>query len=363
MKFIYWFAFYDCRSPSVRYRAKYPLESLRRQRGIDHLLVVPGYSPGRVLRFLFAYFSVLLFRKKDSIIVVQRVRSGFIYANALKLLVKVRRKGTIYDLDDGDYLEHAPGTIYYFAAKCERVSAGSQAIMEHLRTFNPRIGYVTSPVIDLGILKKGRSPVFTVGWVGDFSGGHREGLTRQLFPALKRLDFDLRLVLIGVRNPADAGWIADQFASSPNVELDLPTVRSWLDERWLQKRITGFDVGIATLIDTPIQRAKSGIKAKQYLNNGVPVLSTDLRENNTVVVHGVNGYLFNSVDEVVERLSELRSMSENDYARISANARASITRFDHALYFKDLNDLITVPPPAPLSDTAPSHTASCTDRR
>jgi hypothetical protein len=37
-----------------------------------------------------------------------------------------------------------------------------------------------------------------------------------------------------------------------------------------------------------MQLSKSGIKAKQYMNNGVPVLSSNLPENNTVVIDGFN---------------------------------------------------------------------------
>ena len=47
---------------------------------------------------------------------------------------------------------------------------------------------------------------------------------------------------------------------------------NWNDEPSLQNKITSFDIGITTLMDYEIQKPKSGIKAKQYFNNGVPVL-------------------------------------------------------------------------------------------
>jgi len=100
IKFIYWFAYHDLFASSVRYRGKYPLDFAREKLGIGSYLVVPGYSLKRLLLFLKAYFSALLFRKPGSLIVVQRVQSDFIYATLLKLLVLIRNKNTIYDLDD-----------------------------------------------------------------------------------------------------------------------------------------------------------------------------------------------------------------------------------------------------------------------
>lgn len=343
MKFIYWFAYFNLDSPSVRYRGMYPLLWFQENLGIGHYLVVPGYSPRRILDFLRAYLSALLFRKRGSLIVVQRVHSSFIYATLLHALVRLRRSGTIYDLDDADYLEHDPRTIYRFARDCERIHAGSVAIRDHLRAFNPNIALVTSPVVDLGIAKQPRSAMFTVGWVGDYGGDHRKGLLAYLFPALKELPFAVELVLIGVRTKNDARSVEQQFAHASHVSLDIVPVTDWGDERWLQGRIAGFDVGIATLLDTPIQRAKSGIKAKQYLNNGVPVLSTDLPENNNVVKHGFNGFLFSNTDELKGLLARLHAMSDGEYHRLSENARASIPQFDHAHYHQQMTGPVQHP--------------------
>jgi hypothetical protein len=78
VKYIYWFAFYNIGSPSVRYRAKYPLTFFKEKQGIRSVLIVPSYQPKKILQFLTAYFSALLFRKKDSLIVIQFYLFNFI---------------------------------------------------------------------------------------------------------------------------------------------------------------------------------------------------------------------------------------------------------------------------------------------
>src|SRR5215212_9026511 len=114
LQFIYWFAYYNLDSPSVRYRGKFPLDFLKANYGVNSHFVTPGYKPAKVFHFLKAYLSALLFRKPNSLIIVQRVNSNFIYANMLKFLIKLRNSNTVYDLDDADYLEHPPATIYFF---------------------------------------------------------------------------------------------------------------------------------------------------------------------------------------------------------------------------------------------------------
>ena len=312
------------------------METFRAAHGIEHVLVIPGYGPTRIFKFLLAYSSALFFRKPDSVIVVQRVHSGFIYASLLKFLVLVRRTGTVYDLDDADYLEHDPRSIHHFAMRCERVHAGSSAIAAYMRQFNPKINLVTSPVVDLGIIKQGRNQVFTVGWIGDYGGDHRKGMIEFAFPAVRACNFPLRLVLIGVRRAKDLRSIVDLFRDAPHVELDIDTGTDWQDEQRIQERIATFDVGLATLLDTPIQLAKSGIKAKQYMNNGVPVLSNDLPENNSVIEHGVNGFFFSDAEELAQLLGRFRRMADTEYERLSANARASIIAFDHSRYHQQM---------------------------
>ena len=335
MKFIYWFAYYNLDAPSVRYRAKYPLAFFRKHYGIQSYLVSPGYSVKRIWLFLLAYCSALFFRKRNSLIVIQRVHTNFIYATLLKLLVRIRKTGTVYDIDDAVYLDRDPGTILYFSRHCEKISAGSREIAQYLSQYNSNIVWTTSPIVDLGIVKQHRSKTFTVGWIGGFAWGHRDSLFENVFPALRRLSFPFKLVMIGVTRAKDQVAINEYFKHHQNITVELPQGIDWEDERQLQQYITKFDVGIATLEDTKMQRSKSGIKAKQYLNNGIPTLSVNLPENNDIVRDDYNGYLCSNSKDFERRLLQFYQMSEEDYRRLSENARESIRHFNHSKYWVD----------------------------
>lgn len=341
IKYIYWFAYFNENSPSVRYRGKYPLEYFAEKHGINSVLIVPEYTRKGIFTFLKFYFSALLFRKKNSVIVIQRVHSSFIYGSLLKLLVTLRKKHTVYDLDDADYLDWNPKSIYFFARKCSHVTAGSQAIARHLSQFNNNIFITTSPTPDLGLTKSKRSEIFTVGWIGDFGGDHKNSLYELVFPAIKSLDFPVKLKILGVGKPQDLLEITAFFSPHKNVELEIPTSIDWTDERYLQESIATFDVGIATLVDNELQRSKSGIKAKQYLNNGVPVLGTNLPENDWVIKDQQNGFHCASIEDFKRRMMGFHQMSAAEYACFSKNARSGIHEFDHKKYYESFVQILS----------------------
>ena len=198
IRHVYWFAYYNLDSPSVRYRAVYPLKFAKEKLSISSNLVIPGYAPKKVWSFIKGYVSAMFFTKQNSIIVIQRVRSNFIYANLLKLLVLVRKKHTVYDLDDADYLEYNPNVIHFFARNCKYISAGSNEIAEYLKQFNNNVFHTTSPTPDYEIVKNERSSIFTIGWIGGFGWGHKDSLYKYFFPALKSLNYDVQLILLGI---------------------------------------------------------------------------------------------------------------------------------------------------------------------
>lgn len=339
IKHIYWFAYYNLDSPSVRYRAQYPLDFANESLDISSTLVIPGYSPKKLLKFIKTYLSILFSPKKDALIFIQRVRSNLLYSNLLKLLVIIKKKSTVYDLDDADYLEHNPRTIHFFGKHCQCISAGSHEIAQYFKKFNPNVIHTTSPTPDYGIVKQKRNSVFTIGWIGGFEWGHKDSLYHFLFPAIRLLSFECRLIMVGVPSEADRKAILEYFKGYEHISICIPDHINWKNEKEIQQLITQFDVGIATLRNHPVQLAKSGIKAKQYMNNGVPVICNDLPENKNVVQHGINGFICNSAKEFSTRLTEFKNMTDQEYWTYSKNAKNLIVHFNHIKYFQDLEKI------------------------
>lgn len=337
-KFIYWFAYYTNDSPSVRYRGEYPLAYLKNHYNINSYFITPGYTPHKIFLFIRAYFSALFFRKPDSLIVIQRIHSSFIYSTFLKLLIKVRPSKTFYDLDDADYLDYPPKTIYHFIKNCSGVLVGSRELVKNLSGLNNNILLNTSPTPDLEILKTKKNSILTIGWIGDFGGGHKEALVNFFFPALKELEFKVKLVILGVgrKHESDFQFLTDYFKSTANIILEIPRNIDWNNETEIQKRIAAFDIGVATILDNELHRSKSAFKLKQYLNNGVPVLSSDLPENNYFVNENINGFLCSTTEKFRQRIIEINEMNNAEYMKLSMQARQSIHDFDLKIYCETL---------------------------
>lgn len=282
----------------------------------------------------------MFFRRKQSLIIIQRVSSQFIYARALQLLLFFRRKNVIYDLDDADFLEKPPGTMFYFLKRCNKIQVGGRELEGVVKKINTNTFVNTSPVPDLGIEKSKKGEKLHIGWIGDFNGGHRQSMIELVFPAIRSTEVEIKFTLLGVgrKIKSDFNFIREYFDGNPKVELNLPENVDWKDESRIQRMISEFDIGIATLLDTELHRCKSGFKTKQYLNNGVPVLSSDVPENNRVVVDGVNGYLCNNPEEFAKAIDRIREMTGPDYAELSRKSRESASQFEIQRY---LDKLIT----------------------
>lgn len=137
-------------------------------------------------------------------------------------------------------------------------------------------------------------------------------------------------------------YIQNYFKGNKYIKLDIPINIDWRNELDIQKRIIKFDIGIATLIDNEIQKSKSGIKAKQYLNNGIPVLGTKLPENDWVIKDGINGYFCKTDKDFKKRIIEFYTMDNDLYNRFSMNAKDSISEFNHEKYYNDLKKIKTL---------------------
>ena len=328
IKHIYCFSYFHLFSPSVRYRAKYPLELFKEKYSIDFSFVFPGYQPANILHFIRVYISALLFRKKDSVIIIERVYTNFIYSFALKILVLFQKKNTLYDLDDAEYFDHSPFTINYFLKKCQSCSAGSREVKKYAEQYNSDTFILTSPVLSHDITKVERNSIFTIGWIGDFGGSHRESMYTLLFPALKEVDFPVKLIILGVRQQKHTEEINAYFRGNKNITVSIPDDIDWQDELAVYQRIKEFDIGVCPLIDNEITRAKSAFKIKQYFSSGVPALASNIGENAQFLQHSFNGYLCQNIEDYKKMIFEFKNMSNEKYRQLSSNAKKTVYKFD-----------------------------------
>jgi glycosyltransferase involved in cell wall biosynthesis len=325
VKHIYWFAYFNLSEPSVRYRAKYVLDNLIKSHGISSTFIYPAYDLKNIFRFISAFFSVLFFRKQNSVIVFQKLYTSGIYATALKVILYFQPRNTIYDIDDAEHTRRPVKTIQHFLKNCSMCTVGSEALERYAMQFNKKVFLLTSPVIRHGILKTERNELFTIGWIGYYTA-HEESLMQLAFPAIAAIDFPVKLIILGVTDKITQSSIIQYFSHNANVTVEAPLKLNWQNELSIYEQIRKFDVAIAPLIENDFNESKSAFKLKQCLSCGVPVLASSTGENKRFIINGVNGYLCESPGEYAKEISSIRKMNSKTYYSMS---KASVSSFDN----------------------------------
>lgn len=344
IQYIYWFAPYNMTCPSTRYRGKFPLDHLYHYYGIKSRFIFPDYRLSSILLFIKAFLSALLFRRKNSLIVVQKICSNRIYANALKLLIYFQNKNTVYDLDDAEHLRQSKETMLFFIKNCENINVGSAALKNFCLQYSSKVSILTSPVKEHKFQKSIRNKVINIGWVGDFGNGnehsksfsHKTNMFKVFFPQLLKIDFKIKLTLIGIKNKKDIPEIIKYFKNKPNIVLEIEKDMRWEEDDWLYQRISNFDVGISPMTKHLFNQCKSAFKAKQYLSVGVPVIASDVGDNKVFVTHSKNGFLCKEGKDFLKHILKIQQMKDEEYFKMSTNALKSQEDFSIDNYCKKL---------------------------
>lgn len=340
---IYWFAPYNLNGPSTRYRGFLPLEYLSKN-NITNDFVFPERSLMSVLRFFRIFMTILFFRKKNSIIVIQKICSNRFYANLLKLLVVFQPNRTQFDIDDAEYLRQDTKSLHFFLKKCSIISVGSEELMSYSKKFNENVYILTSPVTDHNIVKKERNEIMNIGWVGDFGNGnkiskdfsHKTSMYKILFPVLKLINKPIKLTLIGVKNETDIPEIRNYFKNSGNITINILENLNWKNDDWVYNEIAKFDIGVSPMTNHLFNRSKSAFKAKQYLSVGIPTIASNVGENDRFVLNNKNGVICNNNEDFKNAIDRFLEMSNSKYFEFSNNAIADKDKYSMKEYSKKL---------------------------
>ncbi|HRH54596.1 MAG TPA: glycosyltransferase [Chitinophagales bacterium] len=348
LKHIYWFGYYNNSVPSIRYRALQPLAYCKTKFNITYNFVYPSYHPLQILHFIYIYFSALLNRKQNSIIVFQKIYTNGIYARMLKYLLKKQPHGTIYDIDDAEYVRRPVDTIHHFMNHCSACTVGSAALKAYAEKYNKHVYLLTSPIVYHHHIKHQKNTEFTIGWIG-YYGAHYNSLNTYILPVITQFPFPVHLIILGITDAAQLDALLVQFAPYKHITITAPLHINWLDEASIYSHILQFDVGIAPLLDTEFNRAKSAYKMKQYLSCGIPVTASPVGENNTFLKDGINGFICKNADDFYEKITYIHELNQQDYNKMCRAARAGLPDFCVDKYIGELihvadNLLLTVAP-------------------
>jgi len=218
----------------------------------------------------------------------------------------VHRSGVpmVFDFDDAVFVSYRSPTNGYlsylkFASKTRsicrmsaHVMAGNPYLAEYARQVNPNVTIVPTTidtekykVIERSVEPK--TPI--IGWTGSFSTvQHLDTLRSALHRLAKQVPFRLRVI------------------GTPTYKLDGVDVEAMPWKAATEVKDLGdIDVGIMPLPDDSWSKGKCGLKALQFMASGIPTVCSPVGVNKEIIHDGENGFIADSDEEWIEKLSRL----------------------------------------------------------
>jgi glycosyltransferase involved in cell wall biosynthesis len=291
-----------------------PLEQLA-ARGVTGRVFAPSsdrvyrllnrpHSRARVLLSGLYWYGLVLPRRivqvalaaRFDVVFIQRGMLRYASMPVLEALVwlvagKLAGKTILYHCDDA---LHTVASPRYYRARfrmADWVITGSDEVAAFAASVNPRVWRFSAPIdVRRYPVRRHRPGACTIGWVGTLPGDSLRLVTEALAAVCRRRDVRVKVV-------------SAQPFRSDHLGGDLV----W--EQWSPGRrfavFADIDIGIMPLADEPYQRGKEGLKLKEYMAAGLPVVCSPVGMNCQIVAHGVVGYFARSEQEWVQYLERL----------------------------------------------------------
>ncbi len=311
------------RTPSQRFRFEQYFEFLK-SNGIecelsflisekdDKILYAPGNYIGKLLIFIKSWIR----RSKDvsradefDYIFIQReaFMTGSIFFE--KRFAKTKAK-LIFDFDDSIWLQDKnevnnklaflknPAKTSKIISLCDTIVAGNNYLADYARQYNNNVVIIPT-TIDTDTYKpkpKIDNAKIVIGWSGSFTTiKHFEGAIEALTKIKAKYGVRVSFKVIGDEN------------YHHNI-LDI-NGQEWQANTEVQD-LQEFDIGIMPLPDIDWTRGKCGLKGLQYMGLAIPTIMSPVGVNTEIINDGENGFLAETPDEWVDKLSQLIESAE-----------------------------------------------------
>lgn len=301
--------------PSSRYRVYQYLDFLKRE-GV-HCKVSPAISSNHFTKVYnthrpvnkLPYFGLVVLKRLIDLTMIGRNDIVFLQKEVLpqayplieEFIKKLNRK-VVFDFDDAIFLVSPKrrSLLYNFRYKnsiprilrmSDYVIAGNEYLKQYALRFNGNVEIIPTSINTetYFVKKKEKKDRINIGWIGSRSTiFYLDQLGNVLRALAKR--YDICLTIIGTGDYRIDG-----------VET---VTRPWRLETEISD-LQCFDIGVAPLNNDDWALGKCGCKIIQYMGTGIPVVSSPVGINSEIINDNVNGFLADSDEEWIEKLSQL----------------------------------------------------------
>lgn len=265
------------------------------------------YAKKNISKVKIASFYINRFKKLFSIykydrIIIEKELFPYFFSWFEKIFFVLNIK-YIVDYDDAIFHNYDlnPNKIIRFLLKnkignvmkySNHVLAGNNYLAAKAKASGAKKITIHPTVIDVELYNnaiKIKSDKLIIGWIGSPTTYKYVEKMIPIFNGLAQ-KYDFELQIIGAKNePSTEGFIKY-----------IP----WKEELEVAL-ISGFDIGIMPLENTPWELGKCSYKIIQYMGCGIPVVASEVGMNKEVILNGENGFLVTTEKEWMDSISQL----------------------------------------------------------
>lgn len=269
------------------------------------------YGSGNPLAKIGVGLSAIFKRSKD-VFKANKYDYIFVYRDAFffgvffEWLFRRSKAKLIFDFDDSIWLQDEnPNQSLFQKLKnplktgkiisyCDLIIAGNEYLKEYALQHNSNVTIIPT-TIDTEeyspIEISDREKAICVGWSGSFSTiKHFESALEPLKVIKEKYGDKVRFKVIGDGN-------------YKNDELQI-TGLPWKKDTEIED-LCDIDIGIMPLPDDAWSKGKCGLKGLQYMALEIPTIMSPVGVNSEIIEEGKNGMLASSIEEWVQKLSQL----------------------------------------------------------
>jgi len=301
--------------PSSRYRVYQYLDFLKRE-GVD-FKVSPGITSSYFTKVYNAdkpiikllYLGLVALKRLLGLTMIGAGEIIFLQKEILpqaypfiEELIKKLNKKLVFDFDDAIFLvpPRRRSLLYNFRHKnsisriltmSNYVIAGNEYLKRYASRFNRNVEVVPTSIDTetYFVKKKEKKDKINIGWIGSRTTMFYLGRLGNVFRALAKR-YNICLTIIGTGDYRFDG-----------VET---ITRPWRLETEVSD-LQCLDIGVAPLVNDEWALGKCGCKVIQYMGVGIPAVASPVGVHREIIDHGVNGFLADSNEEWIGRLSQL----------------------------------------------------------
>jgi len=308
---------YPKEGASNRYRVEQYLPYLKRE-GIRYSLhpfwksfaYKTLYRNGYYLRKVFFFICGTICRILD-ILTLFRYDVVFIHREAYPIggaffetITSFLKKSIVFDFDDAIFLPASsrpnnfierfknPKKVAVIISKSAAVISGNSFLANFALRYNHSVTIIPTPIDTDKYYPQDRKPSnkIVIGWIGSATTLDFLKPMEDVFIRLSKQFTDIEFKIVGGDFCINglSGVISKPWSLAEEIE-----------------DLKGFDIGIMPMPDNEWTKGKCGFKAILYMSMGIPCVCSPVGMNNEIITDGINGFLANSEEEWIEKLSRL----------------------------------------------------------